>query len=176
MPDSEMESRSEQLSIVTSESTKPVVLPKPFGAPEKLMALTFATELLTLPFNDSAPPTLLGAVFAGTCLSLPSMLAAWSCIRSGAWRYCLTVLLALLNGFVLTWTSNPRFELLLVLLPLATILPTLLTLSLIKRVFGRFGPLASDAEFFVEGLRFNLSHLFIAVSYTHLTLPTILLV
>ena len=172
MPDSEMESRSEQLSIVTSESTKPVVLPKPFEAPEKLLALTFATELLTLPFIDMGPPTFLGAVSIGSYLSLPSMLAAWSCIRSGAWRYCLAVLLALLNGFVLTWTSNTRFDLLLVLLPLATILPTLLTLSLIKRVFGRFSPLAQDAEFFVEGLRFNLSHLFIVTTLLAVLIAT----
>ena len=92
------------------------------------------------------------------------MLAAWSCIRSGTWRYCLTVFLALLNGFVLTGTLNPRFDLLLVLLPLATILPTLLTLFLIKRFFGRFGPLVSDTEFFTEGLQFNLSHLFIVTT------------
>ena len=30
------------------------------------------------------------------------MLAAWSCIRSGAWRYCLAVFLTLVNGYVLT--------------------------------------------------------------------------
>ena len=146
-------------------SSAPVVQPKAFGGPEKLLALIFTAEILTLPFIDTqGPPTFLGAVFIGSCLSLPSMLAAWSCIRSGTWRYCLTVVLALLNGFVLTWTSNLRFDLLLVLLPLATILPTLLTLFLIKRVVGRFGPLASGADFFVEGLRFNLSHLFIVTT------------
>ena len=144
-------------------SSAPVVQPKAFGGPEKLLALTFVTALLLLSI-DMGPPTVLGAVFIGSCLSLPSMLAAWSCIRSGTWRYCLTVVLALLNGFVLTWTSNLRFDLLLVLLPLATILPTLLTLFLIKRVVGRFGPLASGADFFVEGLRFNLSHLFIVTT------------
>ena len=144
-------------------SSAPVVQPKAFGGPEKLLALTFVTALLLLSI-DMGPPTVLGAVFIGSCLSLPSMLAAWSCIRSGLWRYCLTVFLSLLNGFILSWPSNSRFDLLLVLLPLATILPTLLTLFLIKRVFGRFAPLASGAEIFVEGLRFNLSHLFIVTT------------
>ena len=164
VPDSEMKSRSEPLGIVTSKSTKPAVQPKLFGAPEKLMALTFATELLPLPFVDLGPPTFLSAVFIGSCLSLPSMLAAWSCIRSGAWRYCLTVFVALLNGFIVSWIEAPSFDLFLVLLPLATTLPTLLTLFLIKRAFGRFAPSASDAEFFVEGLQFSLSHLFIVTT------------
>ena len=92
------------------------------------------------------------------------MLAAWSCIRSGAWRYCLTVFVALLNGFIVSWIEAPSFDLFLVLLPLATTLPTLLTLFLIKRAFGRFAPSASDAEFFVEGLQFSLSHLFIVTT------------
>ena len=73
-------------------------------------------------------------------------------------------MLALLNGFVVAWGESPDFDLLAILLPLATALPTLLTLLLVKRVFGRFAPLASDAEFFVEGLQFNLSHLSIVTT------------
>ena len=82
---------------------------KSFGAPEWMMVSVFAIELLTMPALEPNPNEL-GAVSIGLFLSLPSMLAAWSAVRSGAWRYVLTVLLALLNGFVLTYTVNHSFE------------------------------------------------------------------
>ena len=138
--------------------------PKEVGAPENLLAMTVVAELLTSLSFDPSLPTFLNAVFIGSCLSLPSMLAAWSCIRSGAWRYCLAVFLTLVNGYVLTWVVRGWPDWLFILLPLATTLPTLLTLSLIKRFFGRFAPLVSGADFFGEGLRFNLSHLFIVTT------------
>ena len=127
-------------------------------------------ELVTLPFATPIPG-FGGAVGIGCCLSLPSMLAVWSSIRSGWWRYSLTVLLSLLNGFLLTWCASPSFDLLLVLLPLASALPVLLTLFIIKRVFGCFAPLGSDSGQFLEGLRFNLSHLFIVTTLLAILLP-----
>ena len=127
------------------------------------MLLVFAVELVTLP-TATPSPHLLGAVGIGCSLSLPSMLAAWSSVRLGGWRYSLTVFLSLFNGFLLTWCANPEFDLLLVLLPLLSALPVLLTLLIIKLIFGHFAPLASDAGQFREGLRFNLSHLFIVTT------------
>ena len=109
-------------------------------------------------------PTVLGAISIGLCLGLPSMLAGWSAIRSGAWRYVVTVLLALLNGIILTCMISREIDLLLVLLPLASAVPTIVTLWLIKRFYGRFAPLESETEHFPEGLRFNLSHLFIVTT------------
>jgi len=136
---------------------------KSFGAPEWMMVSVFAIELLTMPAIEPNPNEL-GAVSIGLFLGLPSMLAAWSAVRSGAWRYVLTVLLALLNGFVLTYTVNHSFDLLLVLLPLVSAIPTLVTLWLIKRSFGRFAQLESGSDCFLEGLRFNLSHLFVVTT------------
>ena len=136
---------------------------KSFGAPEWMMVSVFAIELLTMPAIEPNPNEL-GAVSIGLFLGLPSMLAAWSAVRSGAWRYVLTVLLALLNGFVLTYTVNHSFDLLLVLLPLVSVIPTLVTLWLIKRSFGRFAQLESGSDCFLEGLRFNLSHLFVVTT------------
>ena len=136
---------------------------KSFGAPEWMMVSVFAIELLTMPAIEPNPNEL-GAVSIGLFLGLPSMLAAWSAVRSGAWRYVLTVLLALLNGFVLTYTANHIFDLLLVLLPLVSAIPTLVTLWLIKRSFGRFAQLESGSDCFLEGLRFNLSHLFVVTT------------
>jgi len=127
------------------------------------MVSVFAIELLTMPAIEPNPNEL-GAVSIGLFLGLPSMLAAWSAVRSGAWRYVLTVLLALLNGFVLTYTVNHSFDLLLVLLPLVSAIPTLVTLWLIKRSFGRFAQLESGSDCFLEGLRFNLSHLFVVTT------------
>lgn len=140
-----------------------VVWPSLLGPAEILILLVGAIELVTLPFCDPSPSTL-RAVGIGCSLSLPSMLAAWSSIRLGAWRYSLTVFLSLLNGFLLTWFANPDFDILLVLLPLASALPVLLTLFVIKRFFGHFAPLASDTGQFLEGLRFNLSHLFVVTT------------
>lgn len=144
-------------------SSESVVPAKSFGAPEWMMVSVFAIELLTMPAIEPNPNEL-GAVSIGLFLGLPSMLAAWSAVRSGAWRYVLTVLLALLNGFVLTYTVNHSFDLLLVLLPLVSVIPTLVTLWLIKRSFGRFAQLESGSDCFLEGLRFNLSHLFVVTT------------
>lgn len=144
-------------------SSESVVPAKSFGAPEWMMVSVFAIELLTMPAIEPNPNEL-GAVSIGLFLGLPSMLAAWSAVRSGAWRYVLTVLLALLNGFVLTYTVNHSFDLLLVLLPLVSAIPTLVTLWLIKRSFGRFAQLESGSDCFLEGLRFNLSHLFVVTT------------
>ena len=135
-----------------------VVGPSVVGPAELLMLLVFVVELVTMP-SCTPSPTTYGAVAIGCCLSLPAMLAVWSSIRLGWWRYSLVVLLSLLNGILLTWCASPDFELLLLLLPLASALPVLITLLVIKLLFGRFAPLATDSSQFIEGLRFNLSHL-----------------
>ena len=147
-----------------------VIWPGAVGPAEILMLVVFVIQMVTLPFADPNP-NLSGAVSIGLCLSLPSMLAAWSSIRLGVWRYSLAVFLSLINGFLLTSVANPEFDLLLVMLPLFSALPVLLTLVIIKQCFGHFAPLAPDAGQFLEGLRFNLSHLFIVTTLLAVLLP-----
>ena len=146
------------------------VWPVAVGPAEKLMILVLVVELATLPFA-TVTPNLPTAIHVGSCLSLPSMLATWSSIRLGWWRYALAVVLSLFNGILLTTFVNPDFDLLLVILPLASALPVLLTLLIIKRVFGHFAPLARDADQFLEGLRFSLLHLFIVTTLLAILLP-----
>ena len=147
-----------------------VVPPRFVGIAEVLMLFVGVVELVALP-TATPEPDFFAAVGIGCCLSLPAMLAVWSSIRLGVWRYSLTVVLSLLNGFMLTWWANQNFELLLVLLPLASALPVLLTLLIIKLLFGHFARFAPDSDQFLEGLRFNLSHIFIVTTVLAMLLP-----
>lgn len=146
-----------------SDESKPVAMPELFGPPEWLMTAVFVAGVLTLPAVERGP-SVGGAISIGFCLGLPSMLAGWSSVRSGVWRYVVTVVISLLDGCILAWGTGSVSDFMVMLLPLASALPTLITLFLIKRFFGRFAPLESQAEHFLEGLRFNLSHLFIVTT------------
>ncbi len=161
--ESEVSPPQEPLDAVQVDSSKPVAMPKLFGPPEWLMTAAFVVGLLMTPAVERRP-TIVGGISIGLCLGLPSMLAGWSSVRSGVWRYVLTVVVSLLDGCILAWSTNSGADSLVTLLPLASALPTLLTLFLIKRFFGRFAPLETQAEHFLEGLRFNLSHLFIVTT------------
>ena len=59
----------------------------------------------------------------------------------------------------------------LFMLPLASALPVFLTLFIIKRGFGHFVLLEINADQFLEGLRFNLSHLFIVTTVLAVLVP-----
>ena len=170
-PDQETTTLPDPVGDVVNDSSEAVVEKSLVTLPEFLLLFVFVAEWVTLLFTSSYGP--LGwaeAISIGCCLGLPSMLAAWSSIRSGSWRHSLTFFLCLVNGFILTLTANPVFDWLLVMLPLAIALPVFLTLLVIKRVFGYFAPLESSDERFVEGLRFNLSHLFIVTTLLALLL------
>ena len=116
-------------------------------------------------------PSLVSAISIGCSLSLPSMLAVWSSVRLGMWRYAMAVVLSALNGFFVTWVVGSGFRPMLFMLPLASTLPVFLTLLIIKRGFGHFALLKIDAEQFLEGLRFNLSHLFIVTTLLAVLVP-----
>ena len=143
----------------------PIPSTKLFGIPEILLLLVGVFGLILIFVVDFDQPNWLAAISIGFMLSLPVMLAGWCSIRSGLWRYVLAVLFALLNGWILSLSSSHgHFDLMISLLPLGTILPTLSTLFVVKRLLGRFAPLDSGEQLFREGLRFSLTHLFIVTT------------
>ena len=152
-----------------SEATA-AVEPGLLGPAEILILVVFVSQLVVVPFLTPGP-SLVVAIMLGCWLSLPSMLAAWSTIRSGVWRYSFSAVLSLLNSFLFMLLIDGQFDLLMAALPPASALPVLLTLMVIKRAFGYFAPLQRDADQFLEGLRFNLLHLFIVTTLLALVLP-----
>lgn len=147
-----------------------LVGPRVVGPAEILIFVVFVAELVALPFVKPAA-TFCGAIGIGCCLGLPAMLAAWSFIRRSAWRYALTVFLSLFNGILLIVFVSPKFDFLLAMVPLSSVLPVWVALFVVKRTLGYVRTADHDADKFLEGLRFNLSHLFIVTTLLVILLP-----